>query len=61
MMTNNLKHTINQWCWKPEPEEFEDDEFKDDKKALDDQGKGEDTNSFLSSLNSSSSNSSGSV
>ena len=47
---------------KPEPEEFEDDEFKDDKNALDDhQGEGEGTNSFLSSLNSLSSNSSGSV
>ena len=36
-------------------------EFKKDKKALLDQGEGEGTNSFLSSLNSSSSNSSGSV
>ena len=41
--------------------EFEDVEFKEDNKALNDQGEGEGTNSFLSSLNSSSSNSSGSV
>ena len=40
---------------------FEDDEFKEDNKALNDQGEGEGTNSFLSSLNSLSSNSSGSV
>ena len=38
---------------------FEDDENKEDNKALKDQGEG--TNSFLSSLNSLSSNSSGSV
>ena len=45
---------------KPEPEEFEEHEFNEDKKALNDQGEGEGTNSFLSSLNSSSSNPSGS-
>ena len=30
---------------KPESEEFEDDEFKEDKKTLNDQGEGEGTNS----------------
>jgi hypothetical protein len=63
MMTNNVKHKqfSDVENDKPEPEEFEDDEFKEDNKALNDQGEGEGTNSFLSSLNSLSSNSSGSV
>ena len=62
MMTNNLKHTkiSDVVKVKHEPDEFEDDEFEEDNKALNDQGEGEGTNSFLSSLNSSSSNSSGS-
>ena len=49
MTKNNLNHTINQWCWKgkPEPGEFEDDDFKEDKKALDDQGEDERTNSLF--------------
>ena len=40
---------------------LEDDDFKQDNKALNDQVEGEGTNSFLSSLNSLSPNSSGSV
>ena len=46
---------------KTEAEEFENNEFKEDKKALEDQDEDEETNYFLSLLNSSSSNSSGSV
>ena len=40
-MTNNLKHTTHQWCRKvnPEPDKFEDDEFKEDNKALNDKAK----------------------
>ena len=54
MMTNNLKHTTHQWCRKvnPEPDKFEDDEFKEDNKALNDQGEGKGTNSLLSFFNS---------
>ena len=48
MMTNNLKHTTHQRCRKlnPEPDKFEDDEFKEDNKALNDQGEGKGTNYF---------------
>ena len=62
-MTNNLEHTTHQWCRKvnPEPDKFEDDEFKEDNKALNDQGEGKGTNLCLSSLNSSSLNSLGLV
>ena len=46
---------------KSESEDFEDYKFKEDKKALDDQGEVEGTNSFLFSLNTSYLNSSGLV
>ena len=51
MMTNNLKHTTHQWCRKvnPEPDKFEDDEFKEDNNALNDQGEGKGTNYFCPS------------